>query len=563
MCVRGVRARALRAGVWSNDGVAIRVAERANGVVVTIEAGGGADAYELRIPDVAADRMLQQGHQSWSFSGPTQIPTSVPLHADGAPAFTAAGTGDVFDEVLGVSYQSVVVGGGDGPYLTVGAASTRRAYTAVAAVTTGNGRADLTVVYNTTREPLGADASEPLAIFGSNEAGGGLELLAAVMGEELPADSPAPQRPPGGWFSWNERFDDIDQQFIRDHIAEVGGDLAAAGMPLVEIDDGWSLHWGDWRENARFGDGMEALGAEITAAGLVAGVWMAPFLIDVDSEVAATIDPAFVVRDDGGNPKEFSFTGLVPTFYVLDGTNPSAFAIVTDHVERLAAAGFTFFKFDYLFAGSLPGVRGGGATGVEALRSGMQLLRQAAGSGAVINACGTPITAVIGLADSIRVGADTAFTAADLDWSMIAFAARSYAARAYLHPLIWPDADQAQLRLPYTAAQAQVGAVVSALAGPAYALGDDLTPLDPERLAIGLDADVLDISRAAAPALAVDLLEAPVNEVVTSPAIEAIRYPNSTEAPPPSEFRVTGGSGARYVVTFDWLTDHGVAIRQE
>lgn len=563
MCVDGVRARALRAGQWSDDGVALQVTERANGAVVTIEADGGADAFELRLPAIGADRMLQQGHQSWSFSGATRIPASVPLHADGAPAFAAAGTGDVFDEALGVSYQSAVVGDGDGPYLTIGAVTTERAYTGVAATASDGGDAEVVVVYNTMRESLGVAASEPIAIVGTNEPGDGLADLAAAMGDALPAGTREPLRPPGGWFSWNERFEDIDQQFVRDHIVEVGGALAGAGMPLVEIDDGWSLHWGDWRDNARFDDGMEALGGEITGAGLVAGVWMAPFLVDVDSETAATIDPLFVVRDENGDPKEFSFTGIDRTFYVLDGNNPVGFEIATDHVERLAAAGYTFFKFDYLFAGSLAGTRNGDVSGVEALRAGMELLREAAGPDAVINACGTPITAVIGLADSIRVGADTAFTTSDLDWSMVAFAARSYAARAHLHPLIWPDADQVQLRSPYSAEQARAGAVVSALAGPAYALGDDLTALPDERLAIALDDTVLDISRAPMPALPVDLLDEPVNEVVTSPAIEAIRYPNATEAPPPTEFRVTGASGSIYAITFDWVAEHGVSIAEQ
>lgn len=129
--------------------------------------------------------------------------------------------------------------------------------------------------------------------------------------------------------------------------------------------------------------------------------------------------------------------------------------------------------------------------------------------------------------------------------------------------MAWLDADQAQLRDPYDDAQAEVSAVVSALAGPAYALGDDLTALPPARLDLALDATILDLAASDAAAMPVDLLATPTAELVPSPLIEAIRLPNETDVPPPALFTATGASGTRYRITFRWLQQHGVDIAPE
>jgi alpha-galactosidase len=565
-CLRGVRLQvrsggALRASTGDDtlgldDG-------GAGALRIVAAAAPPVEAFVITVPGVAGEAILQQGYQSWGFSGAVRLPDAVPQNPDGAPQLGAA-RGDTLLETAGVSYGSAVIGAPGGPFLIAGGLSAEHATTGVTATRpAAGGAAEVTLVYGATREPLpiGADgrvASEPLYLATAADAEAGLDGLAAAMKAAQPATAVAPRRPPGGWYSWNELFTKVSADEVLAHVDVVASQLAPLGLPLVEIDDGWEQAWGDWTANDRFPGGMTVTGQAITAEGLVAGVWMAPFLVDVASHTGMTSDPALFLQDPGGGPFVHAPPGQARQFYVLDGTSAASMAIATDAIAALRAAGFRFFKLDFLYAGALPGGHSQpGATGNEALRSGLSRIREAMGPDAVLNACGAPVATVLGLADSLRVGADTAYEGVTLSWPLLTFAARNLSARAHLAPLVWPDADQAQVRAPYTDAEARAAATLAALAGPAYALGDDLTKLDPARLSLALDATVLDLA-GGGPGRPVDPFEHPAADVLR---IALLDDPDGAGlAPPPSAWTATGKSGKKYAVTFAWGAPRGVSI---
>jgi hypothetical protein len=561
VCLEDVGVARLASGSWEAAGTSLGwEAAASGGLLVTLASDAPAQALELAIPELDVDEMLQQGYQSWGFSGTVLVPLDVALDDDGRPRMKAARTGSALDEVRGVSFHSAVFRKGDaGPVVLVAALSATRAVTGIAASHDLDAPARLSILYGPQREPLPADGdgsvrSEVLYVATAATPEAALAQLTAELVHAHAADGFAPARPPGGWFSWNNAFTEVDATLVRGELDTLANRLLPAGMPLVEIDDGWENAWGDWRDNAKFPDGMPALAAEIRARGLVAGVWLAPFLVDTRSPIASATDPALFVHGADGRPLVHTSPGIAGSFYVLDGTNPASMAIATDQIRRLAAGGLTFFKLDFLYAGALVGTRAHVATGVEALRLGLAQIRQAAGAGAILNACGAPILPMLGLADSLRVGADTAFAGVDEGFMMVAGAARSLAARAHLFPLVWPDADQAQLRAPLTTDEARVSAVSAALAGAPYALGDDLATLDPARLALALDPVVLDLSGAAAPATPEGIMTDPAGSIPLSPLLE-----NGLLTPPPATLHATGKSGATYAIAFDW-TAHTVAI---
>jgi hypothetical protein len=562
LCLDGVTTNHLVAGAWQAAGTELAWQPAASsGLELTLVADAPAQAIELAIPVLDVDQMFQQGYQSWSFNGTVEIPLMVALDGDGRALMKAARTGSAIDEVRGVAFHAALFRKGDtGRVLVVAALSAMRAVTGIAATRELDAPPRLSIIYGPQREPLAPDPgdgrarSEVLYVATAETPEAALGLLSGELMTAHAADGFTPKRPPGGWFSWNSMFTAVDAAAVRGELDVVQTTLLPAGMPLVEIDDGWEVAWGDWRDNAKFPDGLPALATDIRARGLVAGVWLAPFLVDTASQ-PATADPSLFVRGADGQPLVHMSPGVVGSYYVLDGSNPASMAIVTDQIHRLATGGFTFFKLDFLYAGALAGQRAQDVTGIEALRAGLALVRQAAGPDAIINACGAPTLPMIGVADSLRIGADTAFPGLDINFMMVATAARNFAARAHLWPVIWPDADQAQLRAPLTLDEARTSAVTAALAGAPYALGDDLAQLDPARRAIALDPAILDLAGAAAPAIPDGLMVAPTGAIGLSPLLE-----NGLVTPPPATFHAIGRSGTSYTIAIDWTDTHAVTI---
>ncbi|HET9989235.1 MAG TPA: glycoside hydrolase family 36 protein [Kofleriaceae bacterium] len=562
LCLDGVTVDHRVDGAWQAGGTELQWRAAApGGLEVTLVADAPAQALELAIPALDVDQMFQQGYQSWSFSGTVEIPLMVPLDDDGRARMTAARTGSAIDEARGVSFETALFRKGDtGRVLVVAALSAARAVTGIAATRDVGGPPRLSIIYGPQRELLAPETgdghahSEVLYLATADTPEAALAQVSTELVAAHASDGFTPQRPPGGWFSWNSMFTAVDAASVRGELDLAQSALLPAGLPLVEIDDGWEVAWGDWRDNPKFPDGLPALAADIRARGLTAGVWLAPFLVDVTSQTA-TADPALFVRGADGNPLVHKSPGVTGSYYVLDGSNPASMALVTDQIHRLATGGFTFFKLDFLYAGALAGQRARGVTGIEALRAGLALVREAAGPDAILNACGSPTLPVLGIVDSLRVGPDTAFAGVDINFIMVASAARNLAARAHLWPLVWPDADQAQLRAPLTLDEARTSAVTAALASAAYGLGDDLVQLDPDRLAIALDPVILDLSLAPAPATPDGFMTMPTGAIALSPLLE-----NGLVTPPAATFHTTGASGTAYTITVDWTGTHAVTI---
>jgi hypothetical protein len=566
LCLRDVSVESRGESAWGEAAALTVEPAGANAVILTVTAAGPSRGLALHVPGLAADRMLQQGLQSWSFTGTVLIPAAVPLDPDGLPEMQEASTGDPFHASLGDSMHAALFRQGTtGPVLVIGALSAERATTGIAAIRGDDERAAVTVLYGPQREllpagPGGAVQSERLFVAAAATPEEGLARLGAAVRAAHP--DVAPKQPPAGWYSWNEHFEDIDAALIDANAAAVAASLAPHGMTLVEIDDGWERAWGDWQADpTRFPAGMGPVVQGIMGRGLTAGVWLAPFLVDVDSEAAATADPSLFVRGPDGQPIRHQISGNPRTFYILDGTNPDSMAMVTAPMAELAAAGVTYFKLDFLYAGQIAGQRAQAVTGAQALRAGMLAIREAIGPDAVINACGAPVLQMIGVADSLRIGPDTAFSGFALTWTLVAAAARNLAARSYLGDVIWLDADQVQVRAPYTADEAEAGALVTALAGPAYSIGDDLTTLPAERLAIATSADVLALAAAGGRLRPIGLMDAATDEIGVSPLLEWARFDSGMAVAPPARFEVLDDGGAvLHRLDVDWLGSHRATL---
>src|SRR6266496_1218882 len=142
--------------------------------------------------------------------------------------------------------------------------------------------------------------------------------------------------------------------------------------------------------------------ARIRERGRRPGIWVAPFLVGPDSEVARQ-HPDWLVSDVDAGVNWGQRLG------VLDVTHGGAEAYLRQVFGELRDMGVDFYKIDFVYAGALTGRRAAPSLGgVTAYQHGLSMIREAIGPDAYLLACGAPILPSVGLVDAMRVGPDTA-----------------------------------------------------------------------------------------------------------------------------------------------------------
>ena len=207
----------------------------------------------------------------------------------------------------------------------------------------------------------------------------------------------APLRPaPRVWCSWYRYFEQVTAQDVRTDLAAL--DAHDLPVDVVQVDDGWSLGLGEWLAPAeRFGS-LPALVEHVGATGRRAGIWLAPFCVGADTDLARR-HPDWLPGAAGRNWGQ--------DLLGLDLTHPGVRELLDTSVRELRELGIDYFKLDFVYAGAVAGPRREDVTAVEAYRSGLQLLREAAGPDAHLVGCGAPLLPSVGLLDAMRVSPDT------------------------------------------------------------------------------------------------------------------------------------------------------------
>jgi alpha-galactosidase len=206
---------------------------------------------------------------------------------------------------------------------------------------------------------------------------------------------------PRVWCSWYSLYNWINERVLLQALADFGD------MPfdVFQIDDGWQLAHGDWEANPKFPSGMKSLADKISAAGRTPGIWLAPFMVAPESQLARS-HPDWLLRDQNGNPVEAGITWARKP-WALDVTHPAVLEWIAQLIRKVRDWGYDYLKLDFLYLGATVGKRFREIPREVAYRNAMQVIREAAGDGYIL-ASGAPIIPSLGLCDGLRVGSDVA-----------------------------------------------------------------------------------------------------------------------------------------------------------
>ncbi|MFC1655083.1 alpha-galactosidase [Myxococcota bacterium] len=198
-----------------------------------------------------------------------------------------------------------------------------------------------------------------------------------------PARGPE-NRVPNGWNSWTGSGSsggygtDIDQQLMLDNLAAMAEEFKDFGVEWFQIDDGYEWHYGDWDWRAdRFPDGSAWLADQIELAGLIPGVWIAPFQVSGNSDTYATHQ-----ADGWFAPKQPYLGG--DDMQIPDLTHPEVLAWIEDRFRQIRADGYRWLKTDFVYwALGGKSYHDPTATREEAYRRGLAAIRAGMDAGAV------------------------------------------------------------------------------------------------------------------------------------------------------------------------------------
>lgn len=234
-----------------------------------------------------------------------------------------------------------------------------------------------------------------------------------------------------GYTSWYNYFANIDASTIRRDlnglISATKGLQVAKDSEIFQIDDGWQTAVGDWKIDpvkfpvpANEKGGLAAIVDDVHAAGMKAGLWLAPFCVGSDAEVLHK-NPGWILKTrKGGKRKAIAgfngWGGPLDPFYAFDLENEEVRGHIKDVFKNVWEWGFDLVKLDFLYAACM--FPRGGKTRGRLMHEAMKFLREEClddngingGGQKLLLGCGVPIVSALGYVEACRIGCDVDLT---------------------------------------------------------------------------------------------------------------------------------------------------------
>jgi hypothetical protein len=191
-----------------------------------------------------------------------------------------------------------------------------------------------------------------------------------------------------GWIDWQYYREDKSADDVRRTMDGLSK-LREKGFPLeyVIIDGGWCDHASEWLESCgKFPGGMKLFADEVGKRGFKLGLWLAPYLTNVNTKVVAE-HPEWLVMDEKSGEPLYKPVSNVGPCHMLDFTVPEALEWLRDIVNVMVSEwGIGYLKLDGPCAAHYDGgvFRDPNATTTEVIRRSLEVIREACGPNVVI-----------------------------------------------------------------------------------------------------------------------------------------------------------------------------------
>lgn len=312
----------------------------------------------------------------------------------------------------------------------------------------------------------------------------------------------------GWWTSPMEYNTTVNEGQAYTNIEWLAQHLKQLGYDFIQIDSPYTYSLGEYTHanTGMYPHGLRALGSKVSSRGLNFGIWVAPFQVGEQSWVFKH-HKEWLVRNARGLPIKLpGVTEVQEPFSILDPTHPGAQEYLRQTYRTMTREwGVKYIKLDYMDMTAMEGnYYRPHTTALEALKIGLQVIRDAVGEDVFLDKDGSPMLTPVGIVDEGRVSGDSGHS-----FAIWKDRASSIMSRYYMHRnffVIDPDAFTLLKEVPgaehdeflpegppLTLDEAQLSIVLAATTGGMFEIGDDLPSLskDPERLALLRNKDLI------------------------------------------------------------------------
>ena len=300
---------------------------------------------------------------------------------------------------------------------------------------------------------------------------------------------------PIGWCSWSCYYGDVNEERIR-RAADMQVKYASEGRPnLIQIDDGWQRSGsfcGEWvTDEEKFPEGMAATSAYVRERGMAFGLWLAPLLLDDQSEYYESL-------------KHLSMPDITlgEHFHPFNLGDPA----YHDHLRRtfrrmVDEFGARYFKLDFLaaavrfFNGRGRFVRFPDGYCIELQRKALEIIRETVGDDVFLLSCGAQTLIGAGIFNGARMSCDIIWgknKSFPTYWQIMQNCLHTVGWRYFYHRKVYVnDPDGLVLRdwdrgdgFNCTWSEAQLWTVAIAMSGGSVLSNDELERLSEPRRAL-------------------------------------------------------------------------------